>query len=93
LQGLPSIVLPSLLNPCPQPVLSVFGRCKPEFSIGDRVRTSWEAKPGVFRLEYGRVCGVCWHPAKQQWQYLILWAECDFDEYLTSSEGLELVHE
>jgi hypothetical protein len=30
---------------------------------------------------------------KQQWQYLIIWAEFNFDEYLTGSEDLELVHD
>jgi hypothetical protein len=93
LQGLASIALPSLLNPYPQPILSAFERCKPEFSIGDAVRNSWEAEPGVFRSEYGQVCGVCWHPVIQQWQYLIIWAECSFDEHLTGPESLELVHD
>jgi hypothetical protein len=91
LQGLASVVLPSLIRFQPIAPVST-GLCKPEFSIGDGVRAFWEAEPGVFRAEYGQVCGVCWHPGKQQWQYLIIWAECNFDEYLTSSEGLELVH-
>jgi hypothetical protein len=89
-QGLASVILPCLLSP--QPVFSSFGRSKPEFTIGDGVRAYWETEPGVFRSEYGQVCGVCWHPGKQQWHYLIIWAEYKFDEYLTSSEGLELVH-
>jgi hypothetical protein len=29
----------------------------------------------------------------QQWQYLIIWAEYSFDEHLTESEDLELVHD
>lgn len=88
LQGLASFVLPSLLR---QPSFTApLG--KPEFSIGDGVRTSWEAEPGVFRSESGQVCGVCWHPVKQQWQYLIIWAECSFDECLMDSEGLERIH-
>jgi hypothetical protein len=29
---------------------------------------------------------------KQQWQYLIIWAECSFDEYLMGSEGLERIY-
>lgn len=88
LQGLALGVLPFLR---PQSVLSA-GRCKPEFSIGDGVRASWEAEPGVFRFENGEVCGICWHPVKQQWEYLIIWAGCNFDEYLTSSQDLELNH-
>jgi hypothetical protein len=89
LQGLASFVLPLISHPRP---FTRFGCCKPAFSIGDEVRASWEAEPGVFRSECGQVCGVCWHPVKQQWEYLILWAECSFDEYLTGSEGLELIY-
>jgi len=90
LQGLASFVLPSLLRP--QPVLTASESCKPEFSIGDKVQSSWEAEPGVFRSENGEVVGICWHPTKRQWEYLIIWAGCNFDEYLTSSQGLELNH-
>ena len=90
LQGLASVILPSLIRP--QPVLSAFGRCKPEFSIGDGVRTSWEVEPGVFRSENREVVGICWHPTKRQWEYLIIWAGYNFDEYLTSSQDLELNH-
>ena len=89
LQGLASFVLPSLLRP--QPV-TPFGKCRPEFSIGDKVESFWEAEPGVFRSENGEVVGICWHPTKRQWEYLIIWAGCNFDEYLTSSQDLELKH-
>jgi hypothetical protein len=90
LRGLASVVLPFFI-PRPQS-LALLGCGKPEFSIGDGVRASWEAEPGVFRSEYGQVCGVCWHPVEQRWQYLIIWAGCGFDDYLTDSEGLELAH-
>jgi hypothetical protein len=88
LQGLASAILPFISQP--QPVLSAFGRCKPEFSIGDAVRTSWEAEPGVFRLEVGEIVGTCWHPTKRRWEYLIVWDGSYFDEYLTDAERLEL---
>jgi len=90
LRGLASAILPFISQP--QPVLSAFGRCKPKFSIGDGVRASWEAEPGVFWSEDGEVVGICWHPTKRRWEYLIIWAECSFDEYLTGSEDLELIH-
>jgi hypothetical protein len=89
LQGLASAILPFISQP--QPVTPTFGRCKPEFSIGDKIRTSWEAD-GVSRSENGEVVGICWHPTKRQWEYLIIWAGCNFDEYLTSSQDLELKH-
>ena len=89
LQGLASFVLPSLLSP--QPVLSVFGRCQPEFSIGDTVRTSWEAD-GVSRSETGQVVGICWHPTHKHWRYLVVWGSSQFDEGLTDAKGLELNH-
>jgi hypothetical protein len=87
LRGLASAVLPFISQP--QPVIP-FGNCKPEFSIGDKVQSFWEAEPGVFRSENGEVVGICWHPTKRQWEYLIIWAGCNFDEYLTGSEDLEL---
>ena len=90
LQGLASFVLSSLLRP--QPVLTASESCKPDFSIGDKVQLSWEAEPGVFQTENGEVVGICWHPVNQQWEYLIIWAGCNFDEYLTSSRDLELNH-
>jgi hypothetical protein len=90
LQGLVSAILPFISQP--QPAISAFGRCRPEFSIGDKVQSSWEAEPGVFRSENGEIVGICWHPTKRQWEYLIIWAGCNFDEYLTSSRDLELNH-
>ena len=90
LQGLASAILPFVSQS--QPVFTAFGRCKPEFSIGDKVQSFWEAEPGVFRSENGEVVGICWHPTKRQWEYLIIWAGCNFDGYLTSSQDLELNH-
>jgi hypothetical protein len=87
LQGLALAILPFISQP--QPV-TPFGNCKPEFSIGDKVQSSWESEPGVFRSENGEIVGICWHPTKRRWEYLIIWAGCKFDEYLTGSEGLEL---
>jgi hypothetical protein len=89
LQGLASAVLPFFISR-PQS-LAPFGCGKPEFSIGDGVRTSWEAD-GMSRSETGQVVGICWHPTKRRWEYLIVWAGSKFDEYLTNSEGLELNH-
>jgi hypothetical protein len=90
LRGLASAVLPFFISR-PQS-LTPFGCGKPEFSIGDGVRASWEDEPGVFGSEDGEVVGICWHPTKRRWEYLIIWAGCSFDEYLISSEGLELNH-
>ncbi len=90
LQGLASVVLPSLVLR-PQPVAPVSReRSLPEFSIGDKIRTSWEAETGVFRSENGEVVGLCWHPTKHQWEYLVVWGGVFFDEYLTEADGLEL---
>ena len=85
LQGLALGIL-SFLRP--HSVLSA-GRCKPEFSIGDRVRTSWEAD-GVSRSETGQVVGLCWHPTHKHWEYLVVWGSAYFDEQLTDAKGLEL---
>jgi len=90
LQGLAMVFLPFVTQS--QPVTSAFGRCKPKFSIGDKVQSSWEAEPGVFRSENGEVLGICSHPTNRQWEYLIFWDGYDFDEYLTSSRYLELNH-
>lgn len=85
LQGLASVVLPSLIS---QPASSAFGHSLPKFNIGDGVRASWEAD-GLLRSEVGQVTGICWHPVKQHWEYLIIWGGV-FDGYLMDSEGLEL---
>ena len=87
LQGLASAILPFISQP--RPVTPTFGRCRPEFSIGDKIRTSWEVD-GVSRSENGEIVGVCWHPVKQHWEYLIVWGGIFFDEYLTEADGLEL---
>jgi hypothetical protein len=85
LQGLALGVLPFLR---PQSVL-LAGRCKPKFSIGDGVRTSWDAE-GVSRSETGQVVGLCWHPTHKHWEYLVVWGSACFDEQLTDAKGLEL---
>ena len=85
LQGLALGILPLLR---PHSVLSA-RRCKPEFSIGDGVRTSWEAD-GVSRSETGQVVGLCWHPTHKHWEYLVVWGSAYFDEQLTDAKGLEL---
>jgi hypothetical protein len=88
LQGLASAILPFISQP--QPVSSGFSP-SPKFSIGDKVRASWEVESGVFRWEIGKVVGTCWHPTKNRWEYLIVWDGCIFDEYLTGAEDLEYV--
>jgi hypothetical protein len=87
LQGLASVVLPSLA--CrPQP-LTLFRHCKPKFTIGNKVCTSAVYETGELWSEQGEVVGLCWHPKNQQWEYLVFWDDKVFDEQLTSSEDLE----
>ncbi len=88
LQGLASAILPFISQP--QPVTPTFGRCRPEFSIGDKILASWVNEFGEKRLEDGEVAGVCWHPEKRQWEYMVLWGDSSFDEQLTDAKGLEL---
>jgi hypothetical protein len=83
------LALGILQFPSFQSVPLAFGRCKPEFSIGDEVRTSWEAD-GVSRSESGHVVGICWHPTHKHWEYLVVWGSAYFDEQLTDAKGLEL---
>jgi hypothetical protein len=88
LQGLTLGVLPFLLRP--QPAIP-FGNCKPDFSIGDRIRAFWVDEFQEERSEKGQVVGVCWHPKKRHWEYLVVWESSSrFDEELTDAEGLEL---
>jgi hypothetical protein len=87
LQKLAAVVLPSITSHS-QPDTLAFRRCSPKFSIGDRIRTSWESETGVSRSENGEVVGICWHPTKHQWEYLIVW-DGIFDEYLTEADDLE----
>jgi hypothetical protein len=86
LQGLASVVLPSLVRPQP---LTLFRHCRPKFTIGDKVCTSWVDETGELRSEQGEVFGLCWHPKNHQWEYLVFWGDKVFDEQLTSHEGLE----
>ncbi len=86
LHGLVSVVLPFLVS---QPANPTFGY-KPEFSIGDKIRASWVDESGQKRSQDGEIVGVCLHPQKGHWQYLVFWVESGyFDEYLTDSEGIE----
>jgi hypothetical protein len=88
LQGLALGVLPFLVRS--QPAIS-FGNCKPDFSIGDRIRAFWVDEFQEKRSENGQVVGVCWHPKKRHWEYLVVWESSSrFDEELTDAEGLEL---
>jgi hypothetical protein len=87
LQGLASVILPSLVPP--KPAIPSFG-CNPEFSIGDKIRAFWVDEFQEKRSENGQVVGICWHPKKRHWEYLVLWDSSHFDEELTDAEGLEL---
>jgi hypothetical protein len=87
LQGLASAILPFIS----QPVTPTFGRCRPEFSIGDKIRAFWVDEFQEKRSENGQVVGICWHPKKRHWEYLVVWdSSSRFDEELTDAEGLEL---
>jgi hypothetical protein len=87
LQKLAAAVLPSITSHS-QPATLAFRRSLPEFSIGDKVCNSWKDETGASRSENGEIVGICWHPTKHQWEYLISW-DGIFDEYLTEADGLE----
>ena len=90
LQGLASAILPFISQP--QPVTPTFGRSRPEFSMGDKIRAFWVDEFGEKRSENGEVAGVCWHPTNCRWEYLVVWGSTYFDEQLTDAKGLELNH-
>jgi hypothetical protein len=88
LQGIASVILPIISRP---QAVTPFGLCRPKFSIGDKVRTFWVNEFQEKRSENGQVVGVCWHPKKRHWEYLVVWdSSSRFDEELTDAEGLEL---
>jgi hypothetical protein len=70
-----------------------------QFWIGDRIVSSWLDGDGRNVSQSGEVVGVCLHPQKRQWEYLVNWTCEDscgrifeyFDESLTGAEDLELV--
>lgn len=73
---------------------------KPQFAIGDKVAYYWIDEFDKETIEYGNVCGVCWHPNEKQWGYSIEWTSggmpdscypC-FDNYLTIGGDLRLVN-
>ena len=43
------------------------------FVIGDRVADHWIDEFDKECIEYGNVCGVCWHPDEQEWAYSVEW--------------------
>ena len=88
LQGLVSAILPFISKPVSS---ASRRRSSPKFKIGDEVRASW-ASDGSFGSALGHVTGICWHPVKHHWEYLIFWHGSSFDEQLTDSEDLELSH-
>jgi len=88
------------LAPRPQsinPALAKYPKC--QFVIGDKVADYWINEFNKECIEYGTVCGVCWHPNEQEWAYLIEWTgggmpdscyPC-FDQHLTIGGDLRLV--
>jgi len=70
-----------------------------QFWIGDRIVSSWIDGDGRNVSEFGEVVGICLHPQKRQWEYLINWTHkdsCDrileyFDDALTAADDLRLV--
>jgi hypothetical protein len=65
-----------------------------DFSIGDVVADKWVDEFEMEHCEVGEVLGICWHPVRCRWEYLINWTAgagpeicypC-FDEQLTSHE-------
>ncbi|MEG3941834.1 hypothetical protein QT995_27305 [Microcoleus sp. S36b_A3] len=45
----------------------------PDFVIGDKVSDHWIDEFEKECIEFGEVVGVCWHPRKQVWAYLVDW--------------------
>ncbi len=43
------------------------------FDIGDKVADHWIDEFEIDQIEYGQVMGVCWHPRKKVWAYLVDW--------------------
>ena len=69
------------------------------FRIGDRVAEYWIDESGKERIDYGEVCGICWHPREKIWAYLIEWTSggspsscypC-FDERLVTNADLRRI--
>ena len=46
---------------------------KPEFVIGCKVSDHWVDEFGDECVEFGEVVGICWHPRKATWAYLVDW--------------------
>lgn len=46
---------------------------RPEFAIGSQVSDHWTDEFGEDFVESGEVVGICWHPRKATWAYLIDW--------------------
>lgn len=72
----------------------------PKFAIGEKVGEHWVDEFGKECVEIGVIVGICWHPKRYNWEYLINWLAGDgesaaypcFDEHLVSDrlEGCTL---
>ncbi|MEG4576316.1 hypothetical protein QUA56_27130 [Microcoleus sp. N3A4] len=114
LQKVVSVALLFAIKPATEPAKPVAESVEkdypypaPAFSIGDKIRSPWldedlddeDAEGEEVEDELGEVMGVCWHPRRHCWEYLVNWTggsaseicyPC-FDENMISGNDLRLV--
>jgi hypothetical protein len=83
LQKLASVSLLHLVSPYQSALRLPSKYFSPKFHIGDTVADDWIDELGEEKIELGEIVGICWHPYRQVWVYLVSWTsgDCDTDYY------------
>lgn len=97
LQKAVSVALLLGVKPLTDPAKKKYPYPAPAFRIGDKIASPWLEEDEEIEDEVGEVMGVCWHPQKKRWEYLINWTGGDaadwmypiFDEVLVSGDSLK----
>ncbi|MEG4964194.1 MULTISPECIES: hypothetical protein [unclassified Microcoleus] len=100
LQKAASVALLLGVKPLTDPAKKKYPYPAPAFRIGDKIVSPWfeeikDEEIEEIEDEVGEVMGVCWHPQKKRWEYLINWTGGDaadwmypvFDETLMPGDG------
>jgi hypothetical protein len=64
---------------------------KPEFLVGCKVSDHWLDEFGKDCIEFGEVVGICWHPRKTTWAYLVDWYKGEGPDFMYSCFDGDLV--
>lgn len=82
LQKAVSVALLLGVKPLTDPAQKKYPYPAPAFRIGDKIASPWLEEDEEIEDEVGEVMGVCWHPQKKRWEYLINWTGGDAADWM-----------